>query len=121
MRSSKPRILLLAAAVLSTLVLTPGASEGARARVKATSNRTWDPDFRHILKGDKIIWKNPTGIDHTVTAYRQNWDKNTRLDPDERTSKRFRKTGTFKYRCRIHSTLSDGECSGMCGEIHVTK
>jgi len=88
-------------------------------RVRATSERTWRPSFRHILRGDRIVWKNPTSRRHTVTAYSGRWSKDTTLSSEETTSFRFRNSGTYLYRCTRHSRLSNGECNGMCGEIHV--
>ena len=109
------------------LALVPAPSLGDTARVRATGSPgsfEWTPDFRHITKGDRIVWKNTTDSRHTVTAYSPNWSKNTSLPPGERTAKKFRRTGTYKFRCMVtgHSSLdSSGNCTGMCGEIHVTR
>jgi plastocyanin len=99
--------------------MVPSVSIGETRGVKATDSKTWSPDFRHIYKGDKIVWKNPTGARHRVKSYGGDWRKNALLEPGQRTSKVFKKTGPYTYRCRIHSRLSDGECTGMCGSIHV--
>lgn len=92
----------------------------AREVVKATADDRWNPDFVHVAKGEKVIWKNPArlGEDHTVTAYGRNWSKNVFLRPGEQTSKVFRDRGTYKYRCTLHSNLSNGTCTGMCGVVH---
>lgn len=87
----------------------------------------WMPSKRTIAKGDKIVWKNPTNTQHKVVAYGGKWKKNTTLSPNGgKTKKRFKKTGTFKFRCTInegtpsaHSSLSGGKCSGMCGKVRV--
>lgn len=121
--------LIVALAVLATLVLAPGVSSGATYRVRATGSSPttfrWDPDFRHITKGNRIKWTNPTNASHRVVAYKGRWSKNTTIAPGETTAKRFRRAGTYKYRCTLpgHSTLSaDGtSCTGMCGTVHVTK
>lgn len=110
---------------VATLFAFPGTSTGDTFRVKAVGSPgtfDWDPDFRHITKGNRIRWKNTTSATHRVTAYKGPWSKNTAIGPDETTSKRFRKTGTYKYRCTVatHSALNDGTCTGMCGTIHVT-
>lgn len=110
-------VLALAAALSLTLLMAP--SQAARTRIKATDSRTWSPDFKHVLPGTKVIWKNPTSVQHTVTAYGGGWSKNTTLAAGTRTSKVFRNEGTFRYRCSIHSTLVNGECDGMCGVVHV--
>ena len=116
----------VATVALGMLVAFPGASMGDSFRVRAVGSSptdfSWDPSFRHIMKGDRIVWKNTTEASHRVVAYRGPWSKETTIAPGETTSKRFRRTGSFKYRCTLpgHSTLTDGTCSGMCGTIHVT-
>jgi plastocyanin len=113
---------------IATLFAFPGTSMGDTFRVKAVGSSPatfdWDPSFRHITKGNRIRWKNTTGATHRVTAYKGRWSKDTAIGPDEATSKRFRRAGTYKYRCTVaaHSALADdGTCTGMCGTIHVTK
>lgn len=111
------------------LVALMGLSVPAPAdsfNVKASGspgNYRWQPDFRHITKGDKIVWKNPTSATHTVTAYAGPWNKNSSVPAGGKTSFRFTKKGTYDFRCTQpgHSTVSGGECNGMCGQIHVTR
>ena len=90
-------------------------------RVRATDARTWKPATKHISKGDRIRWKNPTNLTHTVTAYGGGWSKNSSISPGERTSFRFNNKGRYTYRCMTagHSSLNGSECSGMCGVVHV--
>ena len=115
----RSRIALVLAALLSFSALSV-ASFGGTVRVKATSNKTWNPSSKTVAKGTKVVWKNPTGTKHTVTAYSNNWSKDTTIKPGERTSKTFNNRGTYKYRCTIHSIVSlEGTCSGMCGRIKV--
>jgi plastocyanin len=114
-----------AVAALSVVLLAP-ASLGDTSRFKAqgcANDPHWEPGARQITTGDKIAWKNPTQCDHTVTAYSGRWSKNTVLSPDESTGKRFRKAGTFKFRCMItgHSAVDGGKCTGMCGRVRVTR
>jgi plastocyanin len=124
------RRLVVAVALASlSLVGFPGVSSGDTYRIRATgdspSTYRWTPDFRHIIKGDRVVWRNPTSVSHRVVAYRGRWSKNTTIGPGETTRKRFRRTGTYKYRCTVpgHSTLSADEsnCDGMCGVVHVTR
>lgn len=108
------------------VVLLAPTSLGATRRFKArgcTENPHWEPATRTISKGDRIVWKNPTACDHTVNAYGGGWKKATGLSPGDRTGKRFRKTGTYKFRCLTqgHSVLEDGICTGMCGRVRVTR
>ena len=114
------RVMAVLALACVALVALPATSIGGKVRIKATSNRTWNPDFKGVQKGTKVIFKNPTGVTHNVTAYRGDWSKNTDIAPGSRTRKVFKKNGAFYYRCRFHSTLVDGDCNGMCGHIHVS-
>ena len=120
-RSAITAVLVVA---LSLTWLVP-ASVGATVRVKAAGSTTdgwkWQPKTRHAAKGDRVVWRNPTGATHTVTAYSNNWSKNSTVGSGERTKFKFRRKGTFKYRCMTqgHSSLNNGRCVGMCGKIRV--
>jgi plastocyanin len=118
-RGLTARRFLSAVVLAGVLVALPATSEGATFRVHATSEREWKPDSLHIAKGSKVVWKNPTGSKHTLTAYKGAWHKDVTLSPGSRTHFVFKKRGTYKYRCTIHSTLSQGVCSGMCGKVQV--
>jgi plastocyanin len=118
MRTMTRVFLMMSVAAL--VLAIPAVSLGDPVRIRATSDRTWNPAFKSVAKGTKVVWKNPTGTKHTVTAYGSNWDKDTVIRAGERTSKIFRRGGAFYYRCKIHSTLSGSTCNGMCGHVHVT-
>ena len=107
--------------VLATGLAFAPAALGATERVKTTNNNRWNPDFEHVARGTRVVWKNPASRNrtHNVKAYGNNWNKFEILSPGESTRKRFRQNGTYKYRCTIHSTLNSGNCNGMCGIIHV--
>ena len=118
-------------AVISIVALlvagVPSVAGSDTGRIKASGSPgswKWQPDFKHIYKGDKIVWKNPTSSTHRVTAYSDNWSKDAELSSSGgRTAKTFKKTGLYLYRCTMpgHSTVSGGECEGMCGEVHVAR
>jgi plastocyanin len=122
---------LLVVAITAGLVLTPASSLADTKRFRAAGQAgsfRWEPTVRRIAKRDRIVWKNPTGTSHTVTAYGGRWSKNTLLSPGEKTAKRFRRPGVYKFRCTInagtpaaHSTLQGGQCSGMCGRVRVRR
>jgi plastocyanin len=117
-------VALLASALLLTAGPAPADTARVRARGDSPTNFRWSPDFQHILKGNKIAWKNATTTTHHVVAYGGNWSYNESVPAGEAVRKRFRRTGVYKYRCDIpgHSSLSpDGTCDGMCGVIHVTR
>ena len=79
----------------------------------------WSPTTVRISTGDTIKWKAVSGT-HTVTAYGSNWHFNHDLATGQVEDRRFTHAGTFKFRCTIHSTLTNGVCSGMCGKVVVT-
>jgi plastocyanin len=117
------RLALVGAMVASVLAL-PLTSFANHVVVKATANDTWNESYNHVAPGTRVVWKNPErlGAPHDLTSYGRNWDKSVFLEPGEQTAKRFRKTGTYKYRCRLHSSKRPGEqCKGMCGVIHVAR
>ena len=112
------RFLVVLMALMVVLAMT-GMAEGGTVTVKVgASGSTFSPKSKSVPKGTKVVWKNVSGS-HTVTAYSKNWSKNTSLSGSKTTSFTFNKTGVYKYRCTIHSTLSSGVCSGMCGKITV--
>ena len=116
------RFRVMAIAVMAGAFLLPTDSLGDSFRVRATDDDTWRPAVREIHKGDRIVWKNPTGSPHTVTAYSPNWGKDTFLPPAGSTSKRFRRRGVYKYYCELHGHVTDsGVCHGMCGKIRVRR
>lgn len=104
---------------MSAVVAFPAASLGGATKVKATENDTFKPKSVSIAKGSSVKFTNPTNDRHTVTSYKGNWDINESLSAGETFKKKFKKSGTFKYRCTIHSDLDNGDCDGMCGKVNV--
>jgi plastocyanin len=103
----------------------PAPADTARVKAKgdSPSNFHWSPDFQHIVKPSKIVWKNTTDVTHHVVGYGGNWNYNKTVPAGDSVRKKFRHAGVYKFRCDIpgHSTLAtDGTCEGMCGVIHVT-
>lgn len=122
----KIRRMAVAALAVGMVFAFPATSMGDTFRIKAVGsvgNFEWDPDFKGISKGDRVVWKNTTQATHRVVAYKGPWSKNSEIGAGETTAKRFRKTGAYFYRCTVpgHSTLNDGVCNGMCGHIHVSR
>lgn len=119
------RILVSGLALAAFMGLTaPSPAETSRVKASGSAGSyRWQPDVRTITKGDRIVWKNPTSATHTVTAYRGNWSKNSTVASGARTSFKFTRAGTYLYRCvqSGHSSLSNGECTGMCGKVRVTR
>ena len=110
---------LLFLALVAFAALMPLAPSGAgTVRVKATDNRTFSPATKSVARGTKVVWKNPSGDNHNVSAYSSNWSYSTDIS-DGPASRVFRARGTYKYRCTLHSRLENGRCEGMCGTIKV--
>ena len=107
-------------AVVGALALVLALASPAQAAVRIRgNNQRWHPHRVDITTGTRVVWR-AVDTTHTVTSYSSNWSKNTTINAGERTSFTFNNTGTFKFRCTIHSTLSNGVCSGMCGKVVVT-
>ena len=113
---------LLVAGLVALLILTVSAAAlAAIKKVKAVDGNKFKPKHAYIEKGDKIRWKNRDNIVHDVKAMGKKWKYKRVLQPGDTATRKFGKVGTFKYRCTIHSTVSSGVCSGMCGFVHVLK
>jgi plastocyanin len=108
---------VLALVAVAALVLLPATTAQAAERVRA-SGTSFRPARLSVNVGTRVIWK-AVGATHTITAYRGDWSKDVTLQAGDTTSFRFRSSGRYLYRCRIHSTLSNGVCSGMCGKVIV--
>ena len=115
--------LVLAVFLVVTAVAATGAIAKGHAPTRATKTvraivTHWSPTIVRISTGDTIKWKAVSGT-HTVTAYGGNWAFNHGLATGQVEDRRFRRAGTFRFRCTIHSTLTNGQCSGMCGKVVV--
>lgn len=121
MQIKRKVVALGTSAVLSVVGLgvASAPSLAGSVRVKATGSDRWNPAAKTVAKGSKVVWKNPTDDDHNVKAYQGPWSKASSLPEGGSTSFKFRKAGTHKYRCTLHSSLKDGKCEGMCGKIVV--
>ncbi len=81
----------------------------------------WDPAQLEIVKGDKVVWTNPSSTTHHVVPYEGPWDKTLHVEAGKTVTMRFKKPGTYRYRCDIptHSEMIGGQCVGQCGTITV--
>lgn len=104
------RRFLLAGMISVTVIgLAPGIAQAANV-VKAKSS-TFVPDSITIPAGARVKWRNPSTRSHTVTSTSSNWSKNSNLNPGNSTTFTFNQTGTYSYKCNIHS--------GMTGKVIV--
>jgi plastocyanin len=116
------RHLVITAAVVALALgqaLPAQASTLIQGRSTACSSTShWSPSTVSVGTGTTVVWKSICGK-HTVTSYGGNWSKNTTIAKGQSTSRKFPSGGTFRFRCRFHSTLSNGACTGMCGRVTV--
>jgi plastocyanin len=111
---------LVAAATIAVSLFAFVLPAQAATLVKGTCNLTWSPRAVTVSKGGTVTWKAVGCGPHTVTSYSSNWSKNTTIATGSSTSRTFKRTGVFKFRCLFHSSLIGGVCSGMCGKVTVT-
>jgi len=114
----------MAVSLTGLAVLVPMAGSAgptAASVVKPTDFNTWTPFRTKVPKNSKVVWKNTSFEVHNVKSYKGTWLPKKMLNPGVKAAKVFRKRGLFFYRCTIHSTIVDGDCGGMCGEVKVTR
>jgi plastocyanin len=110
---------MLGLLVTAGLVVAMAVPAEAAVRIRATGGARFRPRKVEITDGTRVIWRSVSGT-HTVTAYRGDWSKDVTISTGETTSFRFRQPGRYRFRCRFHSTLTNGRCSGMCGVVVVS-
>jgi plastocyanin len=103
------KLLITTLAVLAVAGLAATLASAATETVKA-KNYSFGPKTVTISKGDKVVWRNVAGS-HTVTFNNGSYDKS--ISGDDRVSRKFNRTGTFRYYCRPHKGL------GMKGKVVV--
>ncbi len=107
-------------AVVSLALLVPAQAAGAHVRAtgvpasvtpaSATRERVKIVDFAFrprtitISKGTKVTWVNRGTVSHTTTSKTGVWDSGS-LAPGETFSHTFRKAGTYRYHCTIHTDM----------------
>lgn len=115
---------LIAGATTVALLVSGSPTWSATSSFRASGSPgdfSWSPTSRTISKGDRIRWRNPLSGSHKVVSYTSNWSYDKTVPAGESVAKRFRRRGTFLFRCTLtgHSSLNDGVCSGMCGKVVV--
>jgi plastocyanin len=105
-------------ATAAVLVLGLAAPAEAAAVIRG-SGVSWSPATLRVDRGTLVRWKGVSGTHH-VRAYGGNWSFDRALPAGTKVKRRFNATGTFRYYCTIHGTVSGGRCSGMCGRVIVS-
>ncbi len=129
MSGSRSRILVaLAASVLLVVALSASAEASVPGKTTTAiirgvgsyySSPHWSPRLTRIARGTTIEWLAVTNH-HRIVAYGGNWRFDRALPNGATVDRRFTRRGTFRFRCRIHSTMVNGLCQGMCGKIIVS-
>lgn len=118
----RPRIAVSVAVLLVAVLLLGSVASAAtfRVRAKFTDNGyRWRPKTLSVPTGSRVVWRMVEGT-HNVTSISNNWTKQSgNIGPGGTTAFTFDAGGTYRYRCTLHSTLSDGTCNGMCGRVVV--
>ena len=103
---------VLTAALLSPTVATAdvrhdaaaaGRAEVFRVKMLDRDRNVFRPGVLTISRGDVVKWKNRGDLTHTSTG--SNWDSGS-VSPGETFRRRFRRAGTFNYRCSIHPEMT---------------
>lgn len=83
-------------------------------------NRSFTPTRLDVAVGTEVTWDNRDSgtyaSDHTVTSAQfhdvaADWDKDTRIEPNESTSYTFDSEGIYEYYCTVHGQ------NAMCGVV----
>jgi plastocyanin len=115
----KRRSLAVALSLVVLLGLAQLPAQGALVVRAGGGSFVFSPRAPHVAVGTRVTWRSTSGR-HTVTATSSNWTKNATLaSTGSTTSFTFRRAGTYRYRCRLHSSLAGGQCTGMCGRVIV--
>jgi len=115
------RLLAVSLSLVVLLTVTQVPAQGAPFLIRAQRSGTvfvFSPMAPHVAVRTMVTWRSLAGT-HTVTATSPNWSKNSNLTPASPTSFTFRRKGTYRYRCLIHSSVATGRCTGMCGRVIV--
>ncbi len=122
----RQRIAFVVAVVLifGSLMVLPASSAVVLKAVSCsscTNGFKWKPNSVSISRGTKVTWKAVTGT-HTVTDIGSKWSKNTQISAGQQTSFTFNQAGTYRFRCKFHSSYNSAtkKCTGMCGKVVVS-
>jgi plastocyanin len=105
--------------VAVVLLTMSGTAQAVVAATIRGSGTTWNPTRVTINAGQTVRWKATSG-NHTIHSYGSNWSFSRTLDAGTSRTRTFNNTGTFRFYCTIHASVSGGVCSGMCGKVRVT-
>ena len=92
----------------------PRLAQPLKARRVATTTTTkrvkivdfaFSPKTITISKGTRVKWTNTGSVGHTSTSNTGKWDSGT-IAAGDSYSRVFKKAGTFRYHCSIHTSMT---------------
>jgi plastocyanin len=112
------RTLIWIAAALTLVTVASPATVAARDRTDRGASHSalastvtvkivdfaFRPKKISIAKGTRVRWVNKDSVNHTTTANGGQWDSGS-LGPGDAFSRTFKKAGTFRYHCSLHSSM----------------
>jgi plastocyanin len=107
---------VLAAGMLSSLVLCCPPAFGVNATVGATVNDVFDPSWVTITQGDTVTWTNDGGHDHNVSFEELSFLMPTTPSKTWTVYNTFTQPGTYHYYCKLHGAAGG---IGMAGTVVV--
>jgi len=106
-----------AAIVLSVLLVIPAVSPASALRARGEVHprvtvervrmidNVYRPKKVTVVRGTRIRWVNRGLASHTATANSGAWDSGLVASGDT-WARTFRKAGTFRYHCTLHSAMT---------------
>jgi plastocyanin len=97
------RVAGAAAALLAAGALAAGATvSSAGSNTVSMGDNFFDPTKIKVGKGDRVTWVNDGQSDHTVKF---KGEKDKIVAPGDKTGRKFREEGKFKYGCTLHPEM----------------
>ena len=110
---------MLLAGLFALGPIGPALAETVRIRAVFDGGYVWRPKSKSIATGSTVRWKAVDGS-HTIKSRGSNWSYSVSLPAGSAVSRTFNATGTFRYYCTLHGSVTNGVCTGMCGRIVVS-
>jgi plastocyanin len=128
MSGSRTRSMVASAAAVLLVTALSGVAGGSpsarggtvtvRALGDSYTSPHWSPKITRIDSGTRVKWVAVTN-DHRLVAYGGGWTFNKPLPEGSSVTRRFAHAGKYTFRCRVHSSMANGRCQGMCGKVVV--
>lgn len=107
----------MVACAAMVMVLATALPAAAVTVVRGDGSR-WRPASVSIARGGAVKWR-AVFRSHVVKAYGGNWSFRRSIAEGDSVRRVFNSSGTFRFYCTIHGSVSGGNCTGMCGKVLV--